>query len=121
MISSAAEGNRSRQRSFTRNKVVLARRSEWTNPVSASTFRWCETVDCPMSTRHPDRVPPSWRQGRPQGRESLTVEAVVHPAAPPRRGDQAGVAQHPQMIGEQVPGHGHLLFDVMKERRATPA
>ena len=50
MISSAAEGNRSRHCSFTQNRVVFARRSEWTNPVSASTFMWWETVDWPTST-----------------------------------------------------------------------
>ena len=44
MISSAADGNRSRHRSFTQNKLVFPRRFDNTNPVSASTFRWCDTV-----------------------------------------------------------------------------
>ena len=50
MISSAADGNRSKQRSFTVNRLVLPRRSDSTKPVSAKTFKWCDTVGWPMST-----------------------------------------------------------------------
>ena len=50
MISSAAEGNRSRHRSLTQNRLVLPSRLDSTNPVSARTFKWCDTVGWPMST-----------------------------------------------------------------------
>lgn len=50
MISSAADGNRSKQRSLTQNKLELPRRSDSTKPVSVRTFRWCDTVGWPMST-----------------------------------------------------------------------
>ena len=45
MISSAADGNRSRQRSLTEYQLVFPLRSQWTNPVSAKIARWCDTVD----------------------------------------------------------------------------
>ena len=49
---------------------------------------------------------------RPQSSEPVTVEAVVDPAAPAGRGHQARVAQHAQVVGQQVRRHRHLLLQV---------
>ncbi len=52
------------------------------------------------------------RRLRPQRREPRAVQPVVHPAAPPGRGHQARLAQHPQVVGQQVRRHRHLLLQV---------
>ena len=48
----------------------------------------------------------------PHRGEPVAVKAVVNPAAAARRGHQPGLAQHPQMIGEQVRRDRHLFVQV---------
>ena len=84
----------SRHRSLTRDRLVVPRRSTSTKPVSASSLRWCDTVDWPTSTAstisptvmgrraHASRLRISTRDASPSARNQLAHTSARHDRHP---------------------------------------